>query len=184
MPARSRAAPTSAKPASRNNSPTASAWSWPCSSSNQPPAREMRRRRCDNRAYRVQAVASGRQRLRRLVTQIAFGEMRIAGGDIRRVAGDEIEALAAPMRRTSRTRERDIADAKSLGIARRQRERRSRNVGADDARLAPRGGDRQRHRTRSGAEVENTRLAIVAPAEPARARPAIRSRDAGSGHRA
>ena len=52
-------------------------------------------RRGDQAANQVEAVAAGRQGVKRLETQIALAEMRIGGGDVGGVAGDEVEAARA-----------------------------------------------------------------------------------------
>ncbi len=98
--------------------------------------------------------------MRRLVTQITFAQVRISGGDIRRIGDDEVEALASQGGEPVGGNERDVVDREPRGIALRQRERRNRPVGADDLRSSPRSRNGERNRARPGAQIHDARIAI------------------------
>jgi len=78
---------------------------------------EMFRRIRDDAAYRIEAIRAGRERRCRLETQIALREVCVAGGDVRRIRDDEVEARIAECGMPVADCERDVADAEPRSIA-------------------------------------------------------------------
>ena len=114
---------------------------------------QVRRRIARDDADVVQAVAAGGQCADRLMAQVALPQVRIAVGDVGRVAGDQVEALARQRRQPMTVAEIHTRQPERLGIATRHRERGLAGVGGDDPRTGALVGERQRDRTGAGAQV-------------------------------
>ena len=69
----------------------------------------MRRRIGHDQANIVQPVAARRQGTGRFIAQIALLQVRVVGGDIRRVAGNQVESLASQRRKPAPLPAVDIA---------------------------------------------------------------------------
>ena len=114
----------------------------------------------DDAADRIQPVRAGGQGRWRLETQVALVEMRIALGDVGRVAGDQVEAFAGQRREPVAVAEFDVADAVAQRIAARDCERGFAGIGGDDGRTRPFPGDGERDRAAAGAEVGDARCRV------------------------
>lgn len=79
--------------------------------------------------------------------------MRVVRGDVRWIAGDQVEGLACQWREPVAQPEVDIAQGVVMGITPRQRQRRCTGIGGDHLRLRTFAGNGQRNRATAGAQV-------------------------------
>jgi hypothetical protein len=94
-----------------------------------------------------------------------IGERRVAGGDVRRIADDEVETLRHQRREPAAHAEVDGAEPESCGIGARHLERLRRYIRGGY--LPPRAftRQRQRHGPTTGAEVGDASVRLTAQGE-------------------
>jgi hypothetical protein len=123
------------------------------------------RRLGDEAADYEQAVAAGRERDTRLVfAHLALESFEIGLSDVGRIGDDDVEArtlrfvVFAPGVEAVRLAELEaVAHAVALGVARRDAQRRRRDVGTDAARVAALAQQRDRDAARPRADVAEAR---------------------------
>ena len=117
-------------------------------------SREIAARRRDDSAYGIEAVAARYECCRRLEAQVTATEMHVFLRHVRWVCDDQRERLPRNALKPVGFDESCIADAQSLRIAPRERDRGRRNVGTDDAGARSLVRDRQCDRARAATEIE------------------------------
>src|SRR5438552_8038277 len=125
-------------------------------------SREIAARRRDDSAYGIEAVAARYECCRRLEAQVTATEMHVFLRHVRWVCDDQRERLPRNALKPVGFDESCIADAQSLRIAPRERDRGRRNVGTDDAGARSLVRDRQCDRARAATEIERRGRRLLA----------------------
>ena len=115
----------------------------------------MQRRSPHDDADRIETIHAGSQRAARFETQVAFLQVRIVIGDVRRIAGDKVEALVRQGRKPVAAQEAQPGQRMPGGVLRRHFQRRRTGIDRRDPSAWPLARDRQRDRAGAGAEVEH-----------------------------
>jgi hypothetical protein len=124
----------------------------------QPAARrEVARAARDDDAQRRQAVRMVGQRADRLEAQIALGQVLVAGRDVRRVRGDQVERVEGGQRVEPVAVQEAHARAVGGGIRLRDGQRVRADVQRGDVGVRPRVRDGDGDRAAAGAHVEQAR---------------------------
>lgn len=114
----------------------------------------------DDRAQIGQAIRAGQQRRRRLEAQLAFKPVRVGGGDVRRIAGDQRAAFVAQRRAPVALAKFDIGDLQTAGHCVGRRSRRLGCDRGDDPGARSLAGQGQRDSSAAGAEIGESERAI------------------------
>ena len=161
---------------------TAPACPIPISITRRPPGRSSGAASASEPAHHVQAVGSGIERRRRLVTGDVGRDVGTPIGHVRRIRHHDVDRPARRERGEQVPRdERDaIADAVPARVAAGDGERGPRSIDGDDGGIGPGGRDGDRDAAAAGADVDGASARARAPPGP-RAPPRRRAPSPGAG---